>query len=351
VLNYNGKNFLLKCLQSLIDFTDYPSYEILVIDNASTDGSVQEVRRVFGGFKKIKLISLKRNFGYAEGNNIGYKNASREAKYIVFLNNDVFVEKGWLKNLVRALEKFQDIGAAQPIILGGKNPSEECYGYNMDVFGNVKSLYQVKATPQSVYNECFTVLGAAFITRREIIDKIGLFNPNFFLYYEEADFCWRLRLTGFKVVAIHASKVHHIYEATTKKYKTSLNLHFHFCKNKIYTMFLNYQLRNILKYIPWVILSNLSDMVAYILISFFEKENQGKIIAKSCAIGEITSLCYILIHFPDIWKQRMNIQTNIRVKSDSEIIGKFIVEPKPLIPETIIRKIRKMATFPKIQIP
>lgn len=105
ILNYNKKNLLLKCLQSVLDFTKYPSYEIVVTDNGSIDGSVEEVKKVFGDTEKIKVVALGKNFGYAEGNNLGYSHVSEISKYVVILNNDVIVdEKNWLRILVEYLE-------------------------------------------------------------------------------------------------------------------------------------------------------------------------------------------------------------------------------------------------------
>lgn len=187
ILNYNGEKLLLKCLRSVLDFTEYTQFEVLLVDNGSKDDSIKRVRRIFGRSKKLKIVALRKNFGYAEGNNIGYKHISSKAKYVVFLNNDVVVEEGWLRKLITVFEGHVDIGAAQPLIFTMGRINEGVWGEYMDVFGDTRHKFEPES--KNGFFQCFCVSGAALIVRRELIDKFGLFNPQYFLNYEETDLC------------------------------------------------------------------------------------------------------------------------------------------------------------------
>ena len=339
ILNYNKRTLLVKCLQSVLDFTKYPSYEIVVTDNGSIDGSIEEVKRVFCGIERIKVVVLGENFGYAEGNNKGFNNVCKRSKYVVILNNDVTIDQeNWLSVLVEFLDKHEDIGIAQPIIVDSDDSARtyqaKVYGFDMNVFGEffaVKISDQPDPNSNKDYNECFSVLGAAFIARKKIIDKIGLFNKRFFLDYEDSDFCWRVRLFGSKPVVVHSSRVRHLNGGTINSfYLTSPILQFHILKNKIYMLLMNYELTNVIKYVPWTILSQVYDLTNRMISSLFARGIAKKIL-KSMGLAGPMSLAYLLIHFPEIWNDRLNVQENIRKVRDSEIVGKYIRLQRPLL--------------------
>ena len=336
ILNYNKKNLLLKCLQSVLDFTKYPSYEIVVTDNGSVDGSAEEVKKVFGDTEKIKVVALGENFGVAEGYNMGYVHVSEISKYIVILNNDITIdEKNWLSVLVEFLEKHQEVGAAQPLIFDHGDARAKLYGTNMNVFGDFFPITKIfdrhDMSSKQDYNVCFSVLGAAMIARKSLIEKIGLFNPRFFMDYEDADFCWRLRLFGSNIVAVNSSTVNHLSGVTINSfYLTSPILQFHLLKNKIYMLLVNYELANVIRYVPWAILSQVYDVINCMILSMFASGIPKKII-KSRGLAGPKSLAYLLVHLPHIWNDRLNVQQNIRTLRDSEIIGKYIIRARPLL--------------------
>ena len=333
ILNYNKKNLLLTCLHSVLNNTDYPSYEIVVTDNGSSDGSVDEVKRIFRDTAQIKVVALRENLGYAEGNNVGFLNASKASKYIVILNNDVIIDQEtWLKVLVEFMEKHKDIGVAQPTIIGEGNQAK--FGLKMNVFGEFTPIKRLSDLSSSNslqgYNECFSALGAAIITRKELVEKIGLFNKRFFLDYEDADFCWRSRLSGSNIVAIHASKVNHLGGGTIIPFYSSPDLQFHILKNRVYLLLVNYKLVNALKYVPWTILLQVYDGLNCLICSIFATDNSKKIL-KARMLAEERFLVYLILRLPYIWKDRLNVQDNIRAIPDSEIVGKYIAKTRPYL--------------------
>lgn len=209
VLNYNGKRFLDDCFQSL-QKVEYPNFEVVMVDNKSTDGSVEHVRE---HYKWVRILEAPGNNGFAVGNNIGIKNT--KGKYVFLLNNDTICTPDFLTNLVRVAESDTDIGIA------GSWPLDYKYRkYKDDVLRN-------RAVQVS------TVAGAVMLIKREVLDKIGLLDEKYFLYWEDAEFCWRATLLGYKVMAVYDSFVYHMVNATglpTKKRWT-----YEFVKNKIYT--------------------------------------------------------------------------------------------------------------------
>ena len=351
VLNYDGRELLSECLKSLLQLTEYPRFEVLVVDNGSKDDSVEVASKIVSRWRRAKVIALEKNFGYAEGNNLGYCSASKQAKYIVFLNNDIVVTQGWLKRLVSVLEDREDIGAAQPLIIAqdkaGVDGASFLGGY-LDVFGDDCSVRTPGPSfePERVDtpSECFYALGAALVTRRDVISEIGLFNPRYFLNYEETDFCWRVRLSGRKVAVVLSSKVYHAASATIKKHVISLAVPYHTYKNRLYTLLVNYQCRNVIRYVPLTIISHTAGLICNMVSSVIERGAKREI-SKARASGGMKSLLYILTHFPAIWRDRLMVQTQIRRIADAELIGRFIIVPRPPLPRSIVEMARKLATL------
>lgn len=334
ILNYNGKDLSLKCLFSLLQNTKYPSYEILFVDNGSVDGSVEAVKKIFDKTERVKVIVLNKNFGYAEGNNIGYEKISKESKYVVILNTDIIIDgEDWLRTLVEFLEKHQEVGEAQPLILDPKDSRINLYGYKMNVFGEFSPIRQIPNRTdeplQEGYNECFSALGAAIIVRRRLVDKIGLFNGRFFLNYEDADFSWKLRLLGFKVVCVHSSRVYHLSAVTVDKLTGLRILYFHRLKNRIYMLLLNYDLTNLIRYVPWVLVSYAFETIKWVVIWMLKGD--GKKHAPDHVLSVPRSLIYLLVNLSCIWRERSIVQENIRKINDSEIIGKHIMPSRHLL--------------------
>jgi GT2 family glycosyltransferase len=341
ILNFNGGKLLSRCLLSVLNLTTYKNYEILVVDNCSSDDSIEQAKPLFEKSSKVRLVVLGKNLGYAEGNNQGYSHVSSEVKYVVFLNNDVVVNEGWLEGLLEVLEVHDDIGAAQPVVISPEMNSEGTFGGYLDVFGRKIDRFTLGRRHGRSYGECLYAWGAAIITRKEIIDRFGLFNPQYFLTYEETDFCWRLRLAGFRIGIVFGSKVHHLGGATIKKLNTSPIVPFHITKNKHYTLLVNYQAKNLVKYAPWAFVSDVSDTLRDMALTLVNNNLQRQFY-RARALGTLKGLFYVLIHFKEIQRRRNFVQRSVRRVSDTHIIGDFIIVPRPCLPEPLLSKIRKM---------
>ena len=232
--------------------TNNKNFEIIVVDNASNDNSVELLKEKY---PKIKIIVNKKNYGYAKGNNIGAKYA--KGKYLVFLNNDVNVDKNWLRELVKSAKK-ENLAVCQPKILSLKDKNRfddagaaggffDLYGYSI-CRGSILDNFEIDKGQYNDSIEIFWAGGAAFFIDKNIFNKAGGFDENHFLYYDEADLCWRIHLMGYKIKYVPKSMVYHYGEASSRKilFKKFYYLH----RNHMFTLLKNYSVKNLFKYFP-----------------------------------------------------------------------------------------------------
>lgn len=204
ILNWNGGEDILECLKSVKDI-DYPDYEIIVVDNGSTDNSVERIRK---SFPNIELIQNNKNLGFPEGNNVGIRAAT--GNYVMLLNQDTVVGRGLLKDLVEAIEIDENIGIVGPMILYYNEPDKIwCAGSKLN-FGYTSHIG--KGLNKGLFSKSCSVdyiTGCAMLIKKEVIDKIGLLDPEYFLYSEDADFCLRAKKAGYQCVYVSSPSVWH----------------------------------------------------------------------------------------------------------------------------------------------
>jgi GT2 family glycosyltransferase len=252
ILNWNGKTHIAQCLESVIK-TTYSPIEIIVVDNASTDGSQDIIRQ----FPSVNLIQNTENTGYAAGNNIGFRNAG--GKYIATLNNDVIVDPEWLDHPVLYMEKRGDIGitGCRQMQFFNQELTDVLFSYPdrslilrpFDYgkkFGNHKHL-----RPGFVIG----VNGASAIYRKEMIDKIGCFDERFFAYHEESDLCMRAFTNGWKCLYVPQSVVYHKGSQSFKQ--GSRTFFYYHERNRVWFIAKNYPLNFIIKNFLWILIMEL----------------------------------------------------------------------------------------------
>ncbi len=229
ILNWNGKELTRDCLKSIERNTDYPNYELIVVDQGSKDGSVEMIE---DGFPHVKLIRNKKNAGFSAGNNQGFK-LSR-GKYVYVLNNDTEVLKGWLVNIVKVMENDERIAAAGSLQI------------SPDKLGDAESIMENKI------EEVETAGGAAMILRKKAIDKIGMFDDKHFspIYGEENDWCYRARNRGYRIVLVKNSGIIHIGEATNVKEYDKPYAFVLRETNRIKAMLFNLPAGRLIKFVP-----------------------------------------------------------------------------------------------------
>ena len=238
VLNWNGKQETIGCLESLKQIT-YSNYEILLVDNGSTDGSVRCFKE---RYPEIKIIVNEENLGFAEGNNIAIKVALKDKymKYIVLLNNDTKVEPYWLEELVKVAEPDKRVGSCQSKILSMSNPNIlDAVGISISKNGGaIQDGYKTRDIGKyKQVKEIFGVCAGAALYRREMLTQIGLFDEDFFAYYEDVDLALRARLAGWKSMYVPEAIVYHIHSSTLgknsnfKRYLLERNTYYYIIKN------------------------------------------------------------------------------------------------------------------------
>jgi GT2 family glycosyltransferase len=221
IINYNGRKYLEKFLPSVLAST-YTNMELIIADNASTDDSVDFLRSVY---PSIRIIPLKRNYGYAGGYNEALKEV--ESDYYVLLNSDVEVTAGWLEPVIELMEQNKQIGACQPKILsyrqkdqfeyaGGSGGWLDCLGYPF-ARGRIFDICEKDSGQYDESAPIFWASGAALFVRAELFHKAKGFDTYFFAHMEEIDFCWRLQLLGYSIYACPASEVYHVGGGTLPK--------------------------------------------------------------------------------------------------------------------------------------
>ena len=204
ILNWNGWEDTLECLKSLYQIT-YPNYNVIVVDNGSTDNSPEILREIY---PEIDIIENKENIGFAEGSNVGIRYAlNRGADYILLLNNDTTVDPEFLTELVEAAEENPDVGILGPRIYYYHKPNVmwlSCEKINKWT-GLPISTNRGKAV-----EECDYVTGCSIMIKREVFNRVGFFDPDFYLYYEDAEFCIRAKFrAGYRILCIPTAKVYH----------------------------------------------------------------------------------------------------------------------------------------------
>jgi len=203
VLNYNGRDTLKKCLESIY-LSDYENKEVVVVDNASTDGSFDEMRQ---HFQKFNFIKNNQNIGFAAGNNVAIKWAlEKMADYVLLLNNDAYLEKNTLGVLLQEVEKNKKPGISCPFIYNG-------YTKKLWFSGGKIDWLKMRAIHQSGKDDFIS--GCAMLIHKDVFKKIGLLDEKFFLYYEDVDFSFRAQKAGFDLRIIPEAKVYH-YEKSSE---------------------------------------------------------------------------------------------------------------------------------------
>lgn len=227
IVNWNTKKLLEQAIASLYKYAKGFTFEIIVVDNASEDGSPQMVKRKF---PKVKLIKNKENLGFAKGNNIGIKIAKGE--FIFLLNSDAYLIDGSLKNLVARARQIPNLGAIAPQILNEDRSIQQSVGYNPDLirvilwmsfiddlpFGDFLKPYHVDH--DRFYKKEHRVgwlTGAAFMVPGNVIAKVGLLDANIFMYGEDVDWCLRIKKAGFEIYYSPAAKLVHIGRGSAGK--------------------------------------------------------------------------------------------------------------------------------------
>lgn len=211
IVNYNTKDLILQCLQSIFEHTIDISFEVIVVDNASNDGSCDSIKEKF---PQVNLVSSENNLGFGKANNLGARLAS--GTFLFLLNSDTLLIENSIKILIDFFDKSNDHTIAvvgcklldlnkKPHISYGNFPSiyQEIFEYGL--FKIFKKYYREKLSPSIIDNSTEIknvdyIIGADMFFKKSVFDSISGFDEDFFLYYEETEICFRLKKLGYKIV-------------------------------------------------------------------------------------------------------------------------------------------------------
>lgn len=211
IANFNSGEYLLRCLESLKKSKDEVSIDVFVVDNASSDESLKNVKNKF---PEINYIENKENLGFGKANNIALKKVN--TPYVLFLNPDTQVDRGTIPFLIKFMEEDKKIGAVtcKVVLEDGSldwashrafpNPLVALsYALNIDRF------YHKTSEDLTKVHEVDVISGAFFLTRKSILDKIGGFDEDYFMYGEDIDLCFRIKKAGYKIMFVPSVKIIH----------------------------------------------------------------------------------------------------------------------------------------------
>ena len=293
--NWNGLKHLPRCLESLATQT-FQDFEIIIVDNGSTDGSLDYLKE---NWPDVRLIESGENKGFAAANNIGAREAQGE--WLALLNADAFPEPDWLKTLIEATQKYPEFSFFGSRLIQANNPNL------LDGTGDV---YHISGLAwRRDYNlpvrdsggeveEIFSPCAAAALYRRDVFLEVGGFDEDFVSYHEDVDLGFRLRLQGHRALYVPEAIVKHIGSSTLGKQSNTQVYYGH--RNLVWSFFQNMPGFLVWKYLPAHILANLIFLIHYSM------RGQAKAIFQSKWDA--------LKGLPKALSKRRNIQKSRRVK-------------------------------------
>lgn len=247
--NYNGKHFMEPCLSSLSEQT-YKDFHILVIDNASSDGSIEYMEE---NYPDIELIKLQKNYGFSKAVNIGIQHS--RTPYVILLNNDTTVDTRYVEEMVKAIEKSPKIFSVS---------SKMIQMYHPELIDSAGDLYTLlgwgvcrgcgrPVSNYTKYDEIFTACAGAAIYRRSVFDEIGYFDVNHFAYLEDIDIGYRARIYGYYNMYCPTALVYHVGSGTSGSKYNSFKVKLA-ARNNLYLNYKNMPaLQLVLNFIPLAI--------------------------------------------------------------------------------------------------
>lgn len=225
ILNWNGLEDTIECLESLKKIT-YPNYDVIVVDNGSKGNDAQVLEQKFGDH--VHLIRNDKNYGYAGGNNIGirYALSNSLSDYFLILNNDVVVAPDFLTEMIRRAAGDDQVGLVGPkTYIYGAPDSLQLVWYEVDMRKGRASHVASGETDQGQYEEAKQVdyiQGSCFLVRQKVIQNVGLFDEEYFCYWEETDYCYKVREAGYKIVYAPRARIWHKKSVSSKPWYRTL---------------------------------------------------------------------------------------------------------------------------------
>ncbi len=315
IVNWNGKVLLEDCLSSLLKIS-YENKEVIFVDNASTDDSLKYAKKMYPG---MKIIQNSKNLGYAQGHEEALQKA--KGKLVLLLSTDTIVKENTLSAMVSAIYKEKNIGAVMPKLLMYPN---------VDLIDSIGSFFvrsgvsyhygREKDSKLPIYNkkmEVYSAKGACLLFRKDVLKKTGLFDKDYFAYFEETDLCHRIWLAGYKVIYTPDTEVYHKGAGTSKKIARAY-IQFHSFKNRLMTYLKNLSTANLIKVLPLTLLVYQAIFLLFLFTGKFR-----------IAFAIQAAIIWNFLNIGKTLKKRKYVQTRIRKIKDSEFLPKVTRSVRP----------------------
>jgi GT2 family glycosyltransferase len=303
ILNYNAGKLLSDCIESIFK-TNYNNFEVILVDNASTDTSYKKCKEKFN---KIHLIENKDNLGYCEGNNVGIREA--KGQYVAILNPDTKVEPNWLDELVTAYKKHGD-ALYQPKILAFENKIFETAGNMLQIFGfgYPKGRGELDSNQYDVPGKIGYASGACLFTSMKVLNKIGYFDSFLFLYHDDLELGWRAAQRGIKSLYVPTTIIYHL---ASYNLKWSEQKFFWLERNRHYCLLTHYSKKTFYKMLPSLLIVEIMIILFYLMKGF------GK--------AKLRAYWDILKNLKQISNKYTELESK-KIISDKELINNFADE-------------------------
>ena len=337
IVNFQGSGFIRDCLTSVLS-SDYPSFEVLVVDNASTDGSAELVEEEFGKDPRVTIIKNRMNVGFAKANNQAARISHGEL--LLFLNADTRMDESSMGRLAEALRSDNRIAVAQPklLLMNTDPPRIDSTGDLMDPYGNGyrRGVGLVdRGQFDDKVDEIFSARGAAMIVKRNIFIKVGMFDEDFFLYLEDVDLCWRIRLADKSIKYVPKAVVFHA-AAGSRDQAMLARAWFHVIKNQLAMLVKNYSWRHLSKALVGRLLCYATVAIYYpaILTKTHGRRGNAGFLTQPAPMPQMVratldGIFWNLKALRQTLSKRSRIQTLIRRASD-EAISSYMEKRDPL---------------------
>ena len=310
IINHNRKKDLKACLES-VEKTAYSNFEVIVIDNASTDGSVDLVKEKFGW---VKLVVNDENVGPIKARNFGIQIS--KGSLIAFLDSDIEVEPGWLSELVKAING-KKVGAcackvkffSDKSLINSAGMGCDKYGFAFSRGLICRGNFEKDEGQYDKQEEVFSAYTAAMLSKKDVLEEIKFFNPDLGMYYEDIELSWKIRMAGYKIMYVPTSVVYHKMAPSKTPFTTKVKYLTE--RNRLMTMIQNYSLTSLIKLMPFYFSLKFSEILVYLAFKKPEEVN-----------AMLSAFIHVFKNLPRIAYRRRQTQ-EIRKVSDLEI-GKLM---------------------------
>lgn len=311
IVNYNGRSYLEECLRS-IESNDYTNIEIILVDNASSDDSIHFCSVYF---PQVKILSLEKNYGFAEGNNRGVGIASGE--YIVFVNNDTKVTHNWLTALLEAKDLLGEdhmysskvFFYDRPEIINTIGGAFTPIGSGIDI-----GFDEMDSGQHNTIRTVGSPAGCSMLVRKDLFVKLGAFDSDYFAYFEDVDLGWRCWMAGHQVFSVPASVLYHIFGGTAGPRNSSLRVYYG-QQNRLANLLKNYSLQYML--------------IGFLFSAVYDTIRMVRFICSGeyfLAIALLRGTAGFFKDIPETIRKRIIIQ-GARMVSDRELYAQGLIIP------------------------